>query len=289
MSKSVKRIAVVGSVNLDLVARVGRLPRPGETVTGAELRRYPGGKGANQALAARRLGAEVSLYARVGEDGEAEAALALLRAEQVDLEDCRGDPQAPTGIAMILVDRSGENQIVVAPGANAAFRPERLDLAAYDAVICQLEVPDAALAAAAAGTSGLFCINLAPFRTLPRGVVDRADLLVMNEGEAQAAAGLVAGHAGLQAITLGAAGARLCRGGQEIAAARPPRVEAVDATAAGDAFTAALVLELTCGRPQGEALAFACAAGAATASRPGAQPSLPDRAAVLDLLASGGA
>ena len=120
-------ITVVGSVNLDFVARGARLPAPGETVTGATLARHPGGKGANQALAARRLGAEVRLVARVGRDTLAAEALQLLRAGGVDLAGCREDAQAATGVALIAVSAEGENQIVVAPGANARLRPAHLD------------------------------------------------------------------------------------------------------------------------------------------------------------------
>lgn len=280
----VPRIAVVGSVNLDLVARVQALPRPGETVTGARLSRHPGGKGANQALAARRLGAEVSLFAQVGADEDAERALALLATEGVDLANCRRAPDFQTGLAMIVVAEDGENQITVAPGANAVYRPDRLALDDFDAVICQLEIPDAALSAAANGTRGLFCINLAPYRSIPGECLARADLLVLNEGEARLAGDTLAACRGRVAVTLGAAGARLCDGRSEITHARPPAVEAVDTTGAGDAFTAALVLELIRGSPPQEALDFACAAGAATASGQGAQPALPTRETVRRLL-----
>lgn len=280
----VPRIAVVGSVNLDLVARVQKLPRPGETVTGAQLSRHPGGKGANQALAARRLGAEVSLFAQVGEDEDAERALALLRAESVNLDHCRPVAGLPTGIAMIVVAQDGENQITVAPGANAAIRPDRLDLGDFDAVICQLEIADAALLAAATAVRGLFCINLAPFRVIPAPCLARADLLVMNEGEARLAEESLGEYRGRKAITLGAAGARLMEGERTLTSACPPSVAAVDATGAGDAFTAALVVELLAGRDPGAALRFACATGAAAASRDGAQPALPGRGEVESLL-----
>jgi ribokinase len=121
-------VAVIGSVNLDIVARVARLPAPGETVTGAKLHRFPGGKGANQALAAQRLGADVSLVARVGDDAAADEALALLRAGGVDLSACVAIPDVATGTALIAVAPSGENQIVVAPGANRYLLPDQLSL-----------------------------------------------------------------------------------------------------------------------------------------------------------------
>ena len=141
MQVAAPSIVVLGSVNLDLVARVNRLPTPGETVTGAALNRYPGGKGANQALAARRLGANVHLVANVGRDVAADEALHLLRTEGVDLSYCSTDDSMATGIALICVAESGENQIVVAPGANRTLRPENLRLPNADALICQLEVP----------------------------------------------------------------------------------------------------------------------------------------------------
>ncbi|MFQ5347567.1 MAG: ribokinase, partial [Rhodothalassiaceae bacterium] len=255
-------IAVVGSVNLDLVASADRLPAPGETVTGAILTRHPGGKGGNQALAARRLGAEVVLFAATGNDPEAEQALALLVREGVDISACERHPEAATGLALIAVAGDGENQIIVAPGANARFSPHALDLDRFDAVICQLEIPTETIARAAAACRGLFVLNLAPARPVPAAVLERAGLVVVNEGEARALAGLLAGYRGLLAVTFGARGAELRRDGEVVARARPPAVEAVDSTGAGDAFTAALTLGLAEGRPQPEALAFACAAGA---------------------------
>ena len=252
----------------------------------AQKARHPGGKGANQALAVQRLGGAASLFAEVGEDAEAEAALALLRAEGVDLTNCRARAGASTGVALIVVSPDGENQITVAPGANESFRPAHLDLSGYDAVLCQLEVPDETVAAAAEAAEGLFCISLAPYRPLPRELLARADLLVMNQGEAHAAGDLLADHPGLQAITLGADGARLMLRGEEISAVRAPAIEAVDATGAGDAFTAALVMEWVRGSPAEQALTFACSAGAAAAQRVGAQPSLPTRTEVSALLST---
>jgi len=134
-------IAVIGSVNIDIVARVARLPAPGETVTGAELNRYPGGKGANQALAARRLGADVQLIACVGDDASADEALLLLREGDVDLTECRRVTGTSTGTALIAVAPSGENHIVVAPGANRLLTPDDVQGIDADAIICQLEVP----------------------------------------------------------------------------------------------------------------------------------------------------
>ena len=265
------RITVVGSVNLDLVARVEQLPRPGETVTGASFERVRGGKGANQAVACARLGAEVTLVCAVGDDAFAAEALPeegrlTVKAQRVG---------APTGVALILVDAAGENQIAVAPGANAELGAFELEPA--DAVLCQLEVPDDAVGSAWEQATGLFCLNAAPARAI---AVD-ADLTVVNRYEHE----VLARRDGLVALTLGAEGAVLLEGGEEVARAAPPLVDAVDGTAAGDAFTACLLVSLLEGREREEALRRACAAGALAASRFGAQPSLPTAAEVDAILA----
>ncbi len=266
-------IAVVGSVNLDIVASAARLPTPGETVAGAGLSRYPGGKGANQALAARRLGADVKLYARVGRDSAADDALALLRHDEVDLGGVLADDARPTGVALIVVAPDGENQIVVASEANAAFTPDHLTLTPADAVICQLEIPVDTVMEAARQTAGLFCLNVAPATPLPRVLLDRADLIVANESEAGFFGDELSQAGGRLALTLGARGAVLFANGDEIARAAPPVVQAVDAVGAGDAFVAALVVSLLEGLSEAEALSRACAAGAFAAARPGAQTS----------------
>jgi ribokinase len=257
------RIVVVGSVNLDLVARCERLPRPGETVTGATFERVPGGKGANQAVACARLGTDVTLVAAVGEDPFADEALAALRQAGVELQLQR--TAAPTGVAVILVDAAGENEIVVAPGANALLAG--FQLARADAVLCQLEIPDDAVISAWEQAAGLFCLNAAPARPI---AID-ADLTVVNRYELEA----LPRRDGLVALTLGVDGAVLLEDGEEVARAAPPPVDAVDGTAAGDAFTACLLVSLLEGRAREEALRRACAAGALAASRFGAQPSLP--------------
>ncbi len=280
------QITVVGSVNLDIVASSERLPRPGETVTNAVLAQHPGGKGANQALAARRLGAEVVLLAAVGRDANADAALALLRAEGVNLEHCLVDPRLSTGVALIAVAASGENQIVVAPGANRALG-NTFVLPPSDAVICQLEVPVAALERAAAQCQGLLVLNLAPAADIPPALLQRADLVIVNELEAQFYGPRLQARRGMLAVTAGAGGATLWRDGREISHARPPAITPLDTTGAGDAFVAALTVALLEGQAAEGALQFACAAGAACALRAGAQPALPTRAQVLALLASG--
>ena len=185
--------------------------------------------------------------------------------------------QGEGGVALILVDASGENVIVVAPGANRRLTPTDVDVGRADAVICQLEIPPAAVAAAAAEAS-FFCLNAAPVRG-PLELVP--DLLVVNRYEYEQ----IGPYGGLVALTLGAEGAVLLEDGRAVARCRPPRVEAVDGTAAGDAFCAALVIALLAGRKPADALEWACAAGALAASRLGAQPSLPTATEVDAILA----
>ena len=271
------RITVVGSINLDLVVRCAALPRPGETVTGATLERFPGGKGANQAVACARLGAEVRLVAAIGLDAFADEALAGLREAGVGLD--LQETDRPTGVALITVDAEGETTIVVSPGANAALGG--FELPPSDAVLCQQEIPDEAVLAAWEQATGMFCLNAAPARRIP---VD-PDLAVVNRFELESLARTDRGtSAGLVALTLGAEGAVLLEDGEEVARATPPAVEIVDGTAAGDAFTACLLVSLLEGRDREEALIRACAAGALAASRLGAQPSLPTAAEIDAIL-----
>jgi ribokinase len=267
------RVTVVGSANVDLVAHCERLPRPGETITDAVFERFPGGKGANQAVAAARLGASVCFVGRIGRD---DLVLRSLEHEGVDTSRVVRD-DGETGVALILVEDSGENVIVVAPGANRRLSADDVEVGEADAVVCQLEISSAAIAAAAAGAR-FFCLNAAP----ARGPLEfEPDLLVVNRYEYD----LVRPYGGLVALTLGAEGAVLLEGGEEVARASPPSVNAVDGTAAGDAFCAALVVSLLQDRGREEALRRACAAGALAASRPGAQPSLPTATEIDEVLA----
>jgi ribokinase len=279
------RVTVVGSVNLDLVMRVPRLPVVGETVSDGTFSQHPGGKGANQALAARRLGATVSLVAAVGDDETAEAALALLEQAGVDLSRCWMHESLPTGVAVILVDTHGENQIAVAPGANRSLTAEALELGSEEAIMCQLEIPIETVQAAAASTTGFFCLNAAPARTVPREVLKRADLVVVNEVEHATLGVDLSEVRGLVALTLGSAGATLYRHGRAVAKATPPRVEVVDAVGAGDCFVAALTVSLLDGLSPELALQRAVVAGALATTVEGAQASMPTRAEVDALIA----
>jgi ribokinase len=266
-------LTVVGSINVDLVARCERLPEPGETVSDATFERHPGGKGANQAVAAARLGAAVRFVGCVGDDEFADEAVAGLRDAGVELDVTRVD--AATGVALILVDGAGENQIVVAPGANSRLGKVGVD----GAVLAQLEIPLHSVASAASGAE-FFCLNAAPAKPAPAELVRRADLVVVNRYELEA----LPETPRLTALTLGEEGAVLLAAGEEVAWAKPPAVTAVDGTAAGDAFTACLVVSLLEGREREESLRRACAAGALAASRPGAQPSLPTATEVDEIL-----
>jgi ribokinase len=264
------RITVVGSANTDYVARCERLPRPGETVTDATLERIPGGKGANQAVAAARMGATVRFVGRVG---TGELVLRSLERDGVDTSAVVRE-EGEGGVALILVDARGENVIVVAPGANRRLTAADVDVGECDAVICQQEIPLEAIVAAAEGAP-FFCLNAAPARG-PLAPELKPDLLVVNRYEYD----VVGARDGLVALTLGSEGAALLEGGVEVARAHPPEVQVVDGTAAGDAFCAALVVSLLEGLEREDALRRACVAGALAASKPGAQPSLPTAAEV---------
>jgi ribokinase len=277
-------LTVIGSINLDFVASAPSLPRAGETVTGATLARHPGGKGANQALAAQRLGGDVSLIGRVGRDAMAEEALVLLLADDVDIGGVVADAEAPTGVALIAVDPEGENQIVVAAGANHRASPEQLPARIECPLILQLELPIETVEAAVGRATEFVCVNLAPAAPVSDQLLRRADLLVVNETEAAFYGDLLHHGGGRVVVTKGARGAVMYQRGVEMAWAKPPKVKAVDATGAGDCFVGAICVALLEGMEPQAALEFACAAGALAATRPGAQPSLPTRYEVEAIL-----
>lgn len=276
-------INVIGSINLDIVASGAPLPRAGQTVTGASLAYHPGGKGANQALAAARLGANVAMFGAVGDDGSADQALALLRAGGVDLTGVKVCAGVPTGVALIAVSPEGENQIVVAAGANLDVVYEAA-LPTANATLCQLEIPIPTIEAIAANVKGFFAINLAPAQSVSQTVLNRADLIIVNETEAAFYGDALKGLTGLVVVTLGGEGAIMYQPSGDTLRAKPPAVTPVDTTGAGDTFVGALLVALLEGQSQQDALTFACAAGAAATLTPGAQPSLPDRPSVLALM-----
>jgi len=285
------RIVVVGSANMDLVGLAPRLPLPGETVLGDDFVMMPGGKGANQAIAATRAGGQTVFLGAIGSDSFGVTLSARIKAAGVDTAHLRTSYGA-SGVAVIMVDRAGENSILVAPGANNTFvdltDAERQVIASADVLVCQQEIPvatviDAVRAARAGGTRVI--LNAAPARELPPELLANVDLLVVNEGEAQAVTGGdTADMAALLALvprvvlTLGAAGARFAeRGGRDQHVPAFP-IEAADTTAAGDAFTGALAVAWGEGRDLVEAVRWANAAGAACARKVGASSSLPTRA-----------
>jgi len=284
VTEKVPHIHLIGSVNIDFVIRTATLPRAGETLGEGSFVTMPGGKGANQALAARRLGAATQLTACVGNDAYADIALAGLKAAGVDLEQVVIKQDVHTGAAFINVSDEGENQIAVAPGANGLLSAGDIRDHKCDAIIAQFEVPLETVWSAVKDSDTFFCLNTAPVMPAEPALLKRADLLVMNETEAAFYADMLAGFEGLVAKTLGAEGAILLENGKEIARARPPRIDVVDTTGAGDCFTAALCVALAGGQNRQQALKFACAAGAAAVTKLGAQSALPTRADVEALL-----
>ncbi len=307
------QILVIGSANMDLVVRAEWIAGPGETVLGEAFRQIPGGKGANQAVAAARLGAEVFFLGRVGRDAFGDALAAGLEKEGIKLDLLRHDREAPTGVALISVDAQGQNAITVAPGANGQVSAEDvMDAAAVfavtSAVVVQLEIPLPTVLAAletarACGVRTL--LNPAPFRhtdALPDGLLACVDVLIPNEHEAAALLGyattdglvweevvarLLAKGVGAVIVTLGAEGCVLAdKTGTRRLPAHP--VKAIDTTAAGDCFTGALAVALAEGRSLDDAARFACVAASLSVTRFGAQPSLPTRAEVEALLPGAG-
>jgi ribokinase len=298
-------IVVVGSLNADLVTRVERFPAPGETVTAKGFAAHPGGKGANQAYAAARLGGRVAMLGCIGRDAYGELLMQSLRSAGVDVSPVNRDAEAPTGLALIALEASGENQIVVVPGANARLTPELVHahaarIAAAAVVLLQLEVPlDAVVAAARIARDGGAAVILdpAPAQPLPASLLKCVDFLTPNQSELQTltgrAVGKLAEHAARSLadgsplrviVKMGDVGALLVEAnGQAFWPAL--RVEAVDATGAGDAFNAALAVTLAEGRPLPEAGRLAVAAGALCVTRAGAQPSMPTRQEVETALA----
>jgi ribokinase len=281
---SLPDICVLGSVNLDLIIQTQVLPRAGETVTQGQFTALPGGKGANVALAAKRLGAKVSLQAAVGHDDYADQALRFLKEASVDLSNLIMVEDVHTGLAFINVADDGENQIAVASGANAVFTPEKLKPISNRAIISQFEIPIETIKAAIEGFDGFVALNTSPVLPGLDTVMPYADLLILNEGEYDAYQSLLDGFEGMVAITLGAAGATLMQKGQILATAKPPQVDVVDTTGAGDSFAAGLTVALVEGQSYEKALSFACAVGALTATKIGTQSAAPNREDVDNLV-----
>ncbi|MDQ2964011.1 MAG: ribokinase [Pseudomonadota bacterium] len=297
-------VIVFGSINLDLVTRVARFPKPGETIGAESFATYPGGKGANQALAAARAGVAVRLYGAVGTDAFADTALGLLAAAGIDLDGVKR-AAAPTGCATILVDARGENCIAVVSGANEIADPEAVPdsvLVPGTLVVLQHEVParaNAVLIARAHRGGARIMLNAAPARPLPIELLRQIDVLVVNQTEAAAlaaangwptkaqafAAAVIAVTAPTFAVvvTLGKEGA-LAASGNDTMVVQAPDVEVIDTTGAGDAFVGALAAAIDAHAPLPDALRAAVAAGSLACTTAGAQPALPRREAIVAAL-----
>ncbi len=306
MPRNPPRIVVVGSANTDLVLRVSHLPRPGETVLGRHLDRAPGGKGANQAVAAARAGGKVAFVARVGADPEGDATLKGLRQAGIDVQRVVRDPEAASGLALIFVDSSGQNCIGVASGANARLSPfdvqrARAEIRRAAAVVLQLESPLNTVIAATrlAQEAGVpVILNPAPARSLPASLLKRISVLTPNETEAERLTGWAitdedsAHRAARELVDQGVRTVVLTRGAKGALLASADgihpipgfRVRAVDTTAAGDVFNGAFAVALAEGQPLLAAVRFANAAAALSVTRHGAQPSAPHRRDIESLL-----
>jgi ribokinase len=296
------RCLVIGALNMDLVVQVERLPRPGETIVGEDLLRAAGGKGGNQAVAAARLGADVSMVGRVGHDAFGRELSRLLRDADVSTRWVQG-AERPTGAALIFVDSHGENSIAVAPGANLELLPEdvpRRAIEAAEVVVASLEVSIASIEEAfrlARLASVQTVLNVAPATRVPTSLLDLADVIICNELELGTLVGrsVSDGHEAAAArqvrrfaeqvvvVTLGARGA-LAIAGAEVAEVPAFSVEVVDTTGAGDAFVAGFVVGRSSAAGVAEALGWGSAAGALATTRRGAQPSMPTLAEVKALL-----
>ena len=295
-------IAVIGSLNRDLTVRTSRHPQPGETVLGTRHYWDGGGKGANQAVAAARLGSRVGMIGRVGHDDHGAALINDLASEGIDTTGIGVSEETLTGLAVITVDDDTENTIVVSPGANMSLGTDHIAahqvlLAEAKVTLAQLEVPLETVVAAAEAAGGLVCLNPAPARPLPDELLHRVDVLVPNRSELAFLTGIPLSQtigeveravsrlrfSGAVVVTLGADGA-LVIDGDTVAHVEAPHVEAVDPTGAGDAFCGALAHSLSQGQTLLEAASWAVVAGAVSATRHGAQTSMPTPADIEALL-----
>jgi ribokinase len=299
-------VAVVGSVNIDLVASVARLPLPGETVSADDFAQFPGGKGSNQAVAAARLGRRVAFVGLIGDDAEAREVRSALERGSVDVTHLRTEPGTPTGRALVVVDEAAENTIIVVGGANMRLTPAHVEAAGdvvrnARVVVAQLEVPVETVTAAARLSGGRFVLNPAPARQLPAELLERVDVLVLNETEYEVVAGdplpddpaelgsrlASSGWRCTVVVTLGARGCLVWDGG-EVSHVPAPVVPVVDTTGAGDTFIGALADALSRDEPPLTAARWAVHAASRSVGALGATTAMPDRAAVLAAMQSAG-
>ncbi|MBN1535872.1 MAG: ribokinase [Anaerolineales bacterium] len=295
-------IVVVGSINIDHVVRLARLPKPGETIRGENYQTFFGGKGANQAIAAARCGAPVMMLGNLGEDDAGRAAKKNLEVNGVDTYWIVNDPQTTTGMAMILVEEAGQNMIAVVGGANMRLSPQHIEESAdlfreARLIIVQLEIPLETVSAAvsfARKTGAHVVLNPSPGQILPDSVLTRVDSLVLNETELaliegdssiEVSAGKLTQRSGARVIvTLGGEGAAICAPDHALEYLPSHNVKVVDTVGAGDAFVGAYAAAVVEGKPFAEAVAWGNAAGALAVTKMGAQSALPLRDDVMHLI-----
>ena len=265
------RIAVVGSINADLVVQMPKLPGRGETVSSAEPAWFPGGKGANQAVAAARMGGNVSMFGAIGADEPGQMCLSALKQSGVNV-DAVVTVSSPTSTALVMVEHSGENQIVVADGANQHASFDAAQISASDAVIVQFEIPESVIVEVGKAAKGIFCVNAAPVRELSDELASLIDVLIVNEHEY---AQLGEPKSGLVIVTAGAKEVVAYQNGEVVAKSQPPKVEALDTVGAGDTFVGAFVVAYASGKTIPDALDLACAASALSTLKLGAQSGMP--------------
>ena len=265
------RIAVVGSINADLVVQMPKLPSRGETVSSAEPAWFPGGKGANQAVAAARMGGNVSMFGAVGSDQPGQMCLSALQQSGVNV-DAVVTVSSPTSTALVMVEHSGENQIVVADGANQHAAFDAAQISAADAVIVQFEIPESVIVEVGKAANGIFCVNAAPVRELSDELASLIDVLIVNEHEY---AQLGEPKSGLVIVTAGAKEVVAYQNGEVVAKSQPPKVEALDTVGAGDTFVGAFVVAYASGKTIPDSLDLACAASALSTLKLGAQSGMP--------------
>ena len=276
------RIAVVGSINADLVVQMPKLPGRGETVSSSEPTWFPGGKGANQAVAAARMGGNVSMFGAVGDDEPGQMCLAALSQSGVSVE-AVAKVSSPTSTALVMVEHSGENQIVVADGANQHASFDSTQISSADAVIVQFEIPESVIIAAGKAATGIFCLNAAPVRPISDELAELIDVLIVNEHEF---AELGKPQSGLVIVTAGANEVVAYQDGQVVAKSVPPAVAALDTVGAGDTFVGAFIVAYASGASVSQALDRACAASALSTLKLGAQSGMPTATEVDDFIAN---
>jgi ribokinase len=276
------RIAVVGSINADLVVQMPKLPGRGETVSSSEPKWFPGGKGANQAVAAARMGGNVSMFGAVGDDEPGQMCLAALSQSGVSVE-AVAKVSSPTSTALVMVEHSGENQIVVADGANQHASFDSTQISSADAVIVQFEIPESVIIAAGKAATGIFCLNAAPVRPISDELAELIDVLIVNEHEF---AELGKPQSGLVIVTAGANEVVAYQDGQVVAKSVPPVVAALDTVGAGDTFVGAFIVAYASGASVSQALDRACAASALSTLKLGAQSGMPTATEVDSFLNS---